>query len=64
MARLLPLLSIFVLAGCGLLFEEETQARTAPTPAGEEFSGEELPVGLGTLRQAEISIHLRRGDLE
>lgn len=64
MARLLPLFSIFVLAGCGLLFEEETQTRTAPTPAGEELSGEELPVGLGTLRQAEISIHLRRGDLE
>ncbi len=60
----ISILSILALSGCGLLFEEDAQLRPAPTPGAEPISGEELPIGLGTLRQAEISVHVRRGDLE
>ncbi len=61
-------------AGCGLLFEDpgppEPRAPSAPPggapPADDEAAANEAPIpaGFGTLRQDEITIRLRRGELE
>jgi hypothetical protein len=54
-------------AGCGLLFEHPDPALSpsegadAGDPAADTA---DLPVGMGTLRQAEVSILLRRGELQ
>jgi hypothetical protein len=69
-----------LLAGCGLLFAEgeggdrSPSGATPPTPDARvlqlpfEAPGQEalseLPSGLGTLRQDQISIRLRRGEVE
>lgn len=70
---LLPLLGA---AGCGLLFEdpgppvpssaERAPERSAPTEVSERAAptAEGLPTGQGTLRQEEIAIRIRRGELE
>ncbi len=55
--------------GCGLIFPASPRsgggpvADPAPT-APAATAPEELPLGLGALRQEEISITLRRGDLQ
>jgi hypothetical protein len=57
-------------SGCGLLFPASPDGAAAPgsTPPQPEPTGsldsELVPIGRGTLRQEEISISLRRGDLE
>jgi hypothetical protein len=67
------LVCVLGVTGCGLLFPAppaspasgegpSTGLLPSPGPGGLE-SAEELPAGLGTLRQEEISITLRRGDL-
>ena len=64
-ALILPVL----LGGCGLLFPG-VPAPSAPAEAGTDSGSptgegpEELPVGLGTLRQDEVSVTLRRGGLQ
>lgn len=71
MTRLVPALAL-ILTGCGLLFPPPPEA-TAPGPAqpGPDEprnllpdTGEELPIGHGTLRQSDISIDLRHGELQ
>lgn len=57
------------LPGCGLLFPAPPEGATPPDaedPNGpiEQVAAEDVPIGFGTLRQEEISIHLRRGELE
>jgi hypothetical protein len=59
-----------VLSGCGLLFSEsglptsgESEVRGSPEArAGSE--GTEVPAGFGTLRQDDVSIDLRHGELQ
>jgi hypothetical protein len=75
--RVLPRAALFLsvagLSGCGLLFPGTPVA--SPTPEGDispsapsapspPLAAEEIPIGLGTLRQDEISISLRRDDVE
>jgi len=60
--------------GCGLLFpdpgpgspfrEEDPGLRTRSAAEGELWEEPALPLGLGTLRQEEISVDLRRGELQ
>ena len=55
------------IVGCGLLFQEGGQGwsnedRVQASHLQDDTAG--LPAGLGTLRQNEISIYLRRGDLQ
>jgi hypothetical protein len=62
-AASLPTLIALGLSGCGLLFPSPpaaSEAGTAPPPPVVP----ELPVGLGTLRQNEVSMYLRRGELQ
>lgn len=64
----LALLVLSATAGCGLLFPATTDPAaaggTARIDSMEPTSQDALPGGLGTLRQDEISIHLRRGELQ
>lgn len=69
-----PVLATVLLgtAGCGLLFPGPPGAVDAPAPPsgaleaapGDASDGENLPVGHGTLRQSDISVDLRRGELQ
>lgn len=67
----LPLV-VLATSGCGLLFPGPPDG-VAPSPPDDErevpgFPGadgaSELPAGFGTLRQADISVDLRRGELQ
>ncbi len=67
--RLAPAVAV-ILSGCGLLVseapvspEEEEPGRTA-VAIPEASTGDTLPEGLGALRQDEISIDLRYGELQ
>jgi hypothetical protein len=52
-------------SGCGLLFPGVPPASdTGLAGSSPELVAPELPVGLGTLRQNEISMYLRRGELQ
>jgi hypothetical protein len=55
-------------AGCGLLFpgtpEGGPSAAPAPGVPIEAPDSEDLPAGQGTLRQEEVSLALRRGELQ
>jgi hypothetical protein len=67
---------VLVGTGCGLLFEGPAPSTPRSTGTSQVASGEEpveltAPdsvgaerVGLGTLRQHEVSVYLRRGDLQ
>ncbi len=63
------LAATLALPGCGLLFPgvPETTAGPDPGPTRSLEAGgpiTDLPVGLGTLRQNEVSVTLRRGELQ
>jgi hypothetical protein len=63
------LTALLALSGCGLLFPgvPGDTSLAAPEPApdpGTSDAIDDLPVGLGTLRQDEISMKLRRGELQ
>jgi hypothetical protein len=59
-------------AGCGLLFPGPPDGGATPAPVTEPGDappqllddGTDLPVGHGTLRQSDISVDLRRGELQ
>ncbi len=75
-ARALGLLALLSPAGCGLLFEDPGPPAPSSPGAGPERTtatvegaseaptAEGLPTGQGTLRQEEIAIRIRRGELE
>jgi hypothetical protein len=52
------------LSGCGLLFPSAPPAEPAGSADLPPAVTPELPVGLGTLRQNEVSMYLRRGELQ
>lgn len=57
------------LGGCGLLFPGVPENTTLlnPEPAADSVAADpldEIPIGAGTLRQEEISMGLRRGELQ
>ena len=71
------LLSGLALSGCGLLFSEGSEEARTPAPPSQveatpsvqadrpaPDSAADFPGGYGTLRQDEISMRLRRGELE
>lgn len=72
LAWVLPI--VLVSSGCGLLFSEpgpgEDRPRDAGPPAApapataDDAEAAGLPTGLGTLRQEQISVMLRRGELQ
>jgi hypothetical protein len=59
-------------AGCGLIFPGPPDGGDRPAPASDPAGvapdliddGTDLPVGHGTLRQSDISVDLRRGELQ
>lgn len=53
------------LTGCGLLFSElAPYPGDAPLPSEEVRDLDEIPAGLGSLRQDDISVELRLGELQ
>lgn len=63
----LALASALALVGCGLIFQEEGTPRVAEdrrTAAELAMDTAGLPPGEGSLRQSEISVYLRRGELQ
>jgi len=73
-ARILALaIGSTVVGGCGLLFPGTLPTNPAPAPgqpaassnpADPSLPEDEVPIGLGVLRQEEISIALRRAEVE
>lgn len=53
-------------AGCGLIFSEEDAVRMHQRGSGAVQGTDEadIPAGEGTLRQTDISVYLRRGELQ
>lgn len=53
-------------AGCGLIFSEEDAVRMHQRGSGAPQGTDEadIPAGEGTLRQTDISVYLRRGELQ
>jgi hypothetical protein len=70
----LVILGFLGLGGCGLVFAEPDDGLQPSTGLGEmaplgtapqeALAGPELPGGFGTLRQEDLAIRVRRGDLE
>jgi hypothetical protein len=63
------LAGVFTLSGCGLLFPgvPENASLVNPELAPDSARSEQLddlPAGMGTLRQEEISMKIRRGELQ
>jgi hypothetical protein len=66
MAVLIPGLAVLA-GGCGLVFQEEGSPRMHSAGAGASGPTQDtagLPAGEGTLRQTDISVYLRRGELQ
>ncbi len=56
-------LILLLTTGCGLIFQESEVTDRGEAPRAEE-AADRLPGGLGTLHQEEVSMRLRRGELE
>lgn len=71
-ALAIPAVLLLGTAGCGLLFPGPPESGATPTPPPDTRQaapepaddGTDLPVGHGTLRQSDISVDLRRGELQ